>query len=199
MSTTVKLSSVRLSFPVFWEAKDFEGDGKFQYQGTFLFPKLGADGQPSPQATSMLAAIKEACAKKYGEKGEAKFLAYKAAGKIWAVQDGDLKAAGDEMYDAYAGNWYTRAKNKVRPTVVDRNPNKPLNQADGRPYSGCYVNAVIEVYAYDTAGGGVSCSLLGVQFEKDGDAFGGSTPVKPDVFADLGVPEGGASTEGSLF
>ena len=199
MSTTVKLNSVRLSFPVFWEAKDFEGDGKFQYQGTFLFPKKGEDGKPSPQALLMLAAVKEACTKKYGEKGEAKFQAYKAAGKIWAVQDGDVKAAEDDAYDAYAGNYFTRAKNKVRPTVVDRN-RAPLSAADGRPYSGCYVNAVVEVYAYDTAGGGVSCSLLGVQFEKDGDAFGGSTPVKPDAFEDLAVPGSGeVPADGSLF
>jgi hypothetical protein len=72
--------------------------------------------------------------------------------------------------------------------VLDRDKT-PLVQADGRPYSGCYVNASVEFYAYDNNGKGIAATLKGVQFFKDGDAFTGGGVASPDDFDDL-------STEG---
>ena len=47
---------------------------------------------------------------------------------------------------------------------------------DGIIYSGCYVNALIDdsFYCYTNYSGGVSASLLGVQFAGDGESFEGS-------------------------
>ena len=44
-------------------------------------------------------------------------------------------------------------------------------------YRGCYVNALIEVYAMDQYGDQVNAKLVGIQFRRDGDAFG-SAPAR---------------------
>jgi len=62
-----------------------------------------------------------------------------------------------------------------------------LKEESGRPYSGCYVNANIEVWAQDNSfGKRINAQLKGVQFYRDGDAFSGSAPSSPDEFDDVG-------------
>jgi hypothetical protein len=74
----------------------------------------------------------------------------------------------------------------VRPTVINRD-RTPLTAADGVIYSGCHGNVQVEVWAQDNSyGKRINAQLLGVQFTRDGDSFGGGTqPAKPDDFADL--------------
>lgn len=53
-------------------------------------------------------------------------------------------------------------------------------------YSGCYVNAKIQLWAQDnTYGRRINASLLGVMFARDGEAFGGSAPAKAEDFAGM--------------
>jgi hypothetical protein len=93
-----------------------------------------------------------------------------------------------EVYEGFEGTFHLNASNKVRPTVIDRNKAQ-LTQADGRPYGGCYVNMLVEIWAQDNNfGKRVNASLKGVQFVKDGDAFAGGTVASPDDFEDLGIP-----------
>lgn len=44
------------------------------------------------------------------------------------------------------------------------------------PYSGCYVNAIVRIYAYDGSGKGhpnrINCSLEALQFKRHGESFG---------------------------
>ncbi len=62
--------------------------------------------------------------------------------------------------------------------------------ADGKPYSGCYVNGIVDIWAQDNGfGRRLNATLKGVQFVKDGDAFSGGTAVSADAFDDLGVDE----------
>jgi hypothetical protein len=98
----------------------------------------------------------------------------------FSFQDGDTKS-----YDGYEGMMALSAKSGVRPLVIDRD-RSPLTEADGKPYAGCYVNASVEFFCYDSSGVGVSASLAGVQFVRDGDAFGGGAAAKADEFDDLG-------------
>jgi hypothetical protein len=68
----------------------------------------------------------------------------------------------------------------------------PLVSADGRPYSGCYVNAQVEVWAQDhkSFGKRINAQLLGVQFVEDGDSFqAGAPPANPEDFGDLSADE----------
>ena len=77
---------------------------------------------------------------------------------------------------------FISARSKSRPTVVDRDKT-PLTEQDGRPYGGCFVNAIVELWAQDNQfGKRINATLAGVQFLKDGDAFGGSRPADPDEF-----------------
>lgn len=109
-----------------------------------------------------------------------------------ALHDGDDK----QKYEGFPGNFYLSPSNDTRPTAVDRDKS-PLTKDDGKLYSGCYVNAKVEIWVQDNNyGQRVNATLLGVQFVKDGDAFGaGAPPANPDDFPDLDA-EGGDEDDG---
>ena len=68
-----------------------------------------------------------------------------------------------------------------KPTVYDGFRNKVTEASKNPIYRGCYVNAVVEFYGDDRYSAGVFCKLVGIQFRKDGDAFG-SAPARADDF-----------------
>lgn len=111
-----------------------------------------------------------------------------------ALHDGDDKS----NWAGFEGNLYLSPSADTRPTVVDRDRTQ-IDKDDGRIYSGCYVNVKVEIWTQDNNyGERVNATLLGVQFVKDGDAFGaGSPPANPDDFPDLDA-EGGDEDD-SLF
>jgi hypothetical protein len=71
------------------------------------------------------------------------------------LHDGDEKAE----YEGFPGNFFLNAANKARPAVIDRD-RSPLIQADGRPYAGCYVNAVIDIGRRTTTSANASTHRL---------------------------------------
>ena len=74
-------------------------------------------------------------------------------------------------YDGYSGTMSIKASNGKRPM----------------PYSGCYVNAVLNLWFQDNSfGKRINASLTGVQFAKDGAPFGeNSSSASVDDFSDL--------------
>ncbi len=163
----VTLKNVRLSFEnVFTEQVMTDKEtGKVtkKFKANFLIPK-------TDKATVQMMddAIDDAIFAKWGDDPP------KLKDEKLCMRDGD-----DENYDGYADHMYVSASNSKRPTVVGRDK-KPLVQADGVIYSGCYVNAVIRIWAQDNAyGKRVNASLEAVQFYKKGDAFG-APPVDID-------------------
>jgi hypothetical protein len=70
--------------------------------------------------------------------------------------------------------------------VIDRDKS-PLTAEDGKPYSGCYVNCSLELWAQDNSyGKRINAQLGGVQFFKDGDAFsGGGSAADADDFDEI--------------
>lgn len=121
--------------------------------------------------------------------------AMKGKGKPWldalenskrCHRNGDSRVTrGGDPYEGYEGVWYVAAKSKARPLIIDANK-APLTAADGKPYSGCYANVVIEIYAMvDPKKKGVHAAIKSVQFVKDGDAFGGGAPSSPDDFDEI--------------
>lgn len=92
-----------------------------------------------------------------------------------------------DVYDGFEGMHWIQASNGTKPTVMDRNK-APLTAQDGRPYAGCYVIATLDVWAQDNKyGQRINASLLGVQFDRDGDAFSGGARPDDDDFDDLGA------------
>ncbi len=177
MKITIK--NVRLAFPDLFVATAFEQGQEPKYGATFLVPKN------SPQIKEIENAILEIAATKWGQKHKAVLDSIRTNPNKFCFNDGDLKSE----YDGYAGCMSLSAKNKARPLVVDRDKT-PLTQADGKPYAGCYVHASVEFWAQDNQWGkGIRCTLRGVQFYKDGDAFSGGAPASPDEFDDLSVED----------
>jgi hypothetical protein len=169
------LKNVRAAFLNAFEAKAFEGGGGDpSFGGSFLVPPT------HPQVKEIDAAIEAVAKEKWGAKATETLKQLRAKDKV-CFRNGDDKAS----YDGFDGNMYVAASSKTRPLVIDRDKT-PLVQSDGRPYSGCYVVASLEIWAQDNQyGKRVNATLKGVQFYADGDAFSGSTPASPDDFDDL--------------
>lgn len=178
MATEVRLNNVRLSYPHLFQPNKFDpSDTKSpaKFRATFL---LAAD---HPDMAKLKAAITQEAKNLWKEKAGQVIASIKDnPNKYPILQDGNKKGG-----DGYEGNWSVAASHTMRPRIVDRDGKTPLVEADARPYAGCFVNAVIDVAAMTKMGNGVYGYLKGVQFVKDGDAFGGGAPLAEDAFAPL--------------
>lgn len=177
MATKVKLQNVRLSFPDIFEPGEYEGQRKFG--ATFLITP-GSD-----QDKAIRAALDAEAKEAFKDKGPAILKAAIAGGnQKCCYWDGNSKT-----YDGYADMMALTTKrneDKGRPLVIDKNKS-PLAAVDGKPYAGCFVNASVEFWAQDNKfGKSVRCTLLGVQFAGDGDAFSAGSVASEDDFDDLG-------------
>ena len=175
----VHLKDVRISFANIFEPKQVQGQGEAKFSAAFLFPRT------HPATAELTAAIQAAAKEKWGAKADEVLKALKASDKLCA-HDGDSKSDAD----AYPGNLFVNASNKVRPLVIGPQ-REPLVATDGKPYSGCYVNAIIEVWPQDnTFGKRVNASLLGVQFLRDGERLAGGGVAAADDFEALPAAAG---------
>ena len=169
----VQLKNVRLAFADIFQPTDFNGDGNFKFRATLLIPKN------SDAHKAVSDAIKQVAQETFKEKADKTLQQIKAADNL-CLRDGDLKD-----YDGFEGNMSLSATNKARPSLFDRDGKTQLVEADGKPYNGCYVNAIVDVYAYTKYGQQINCSLLGLQFAADGDAFSANRPAQAGEFDDL--------------
>jgi hypothetical protein len=148
----ISLKKVRLSFPALFEKVSnpkFPGEPKFE--ATFLINKKTQKDivETIDKAIDELLASNKA----------------KAATTKICFKDGDEKE-----YDGYAGHMSLKARSSVRPTVVDRLTH-PITAEDEKIYPGCYVNAVVDLWFSKNYGAIIGATLLGVQFDSDGEVF----------------------------
>jgi len=177
----VTLNNVRLSFPHIFEPQASEG-GEPKYNCTLIIEPGSAN------AKALSAAVEQVSKEKWGVKADSTLAALRKNDKVCYRESEKTNGSGD-VYDGFEGKHYVSASDKARPTVVDRD-RTPLTAADGKPYGGCYVNAVVDVWPQDNGyGKRVNASIKALQFVKDGDAFGGSAPVSADEFEDLSASE----------
>ena len=163
----IKLNNVRLSFPSLWRKAVFGGD-ETKYEGTFLLDKK----THAEVIKEIQAGIKAINADKH--KGKSL-----AADKV-CLKDGDTID-----YDGYAGNMSIKASSTKRPMVIGTD-RSPLTEDDGKPYAGCYVNAIVELWGQKNQfGERVNANLLAVQFAKDGEPFGDGVTASVDDFDDI--------------
>jgi hypothetical protein len=161
----IKLKNVRLSFPSLFHKAAFQGN-ETKYEGTFLLnKKTHADS-----ITEIQSAIAEKI--KTDLKG-----AKLGADKI-CLKDGD-----ELDYDGYAGHFRIKGANGKRPLVIGKDKS-PVTEDDNVFYAGCYVNAIIELWAQDNGfGKRINANLLAVQFAGDGEPFSdGGSSVGVDDF-----------------
>ena len=146
----IKLQGVRLSFPSLFRKAVFQGE-ETKYEATLLLDK--------EKHAASIAEINEAIKKGIADN----FKGAKIPADKICFKDGDTID-----YYGYAGCMSIKASNNKRPKLIDRDKSQ-LTEDDGKLYAGCYVNAVIELWAQNNAfGKRVNANLLGVQFFKDG-------------------------------
>lgn len=170
------LKDVRLSFPDLFEPKAFKDNPDKRFGANFLI----VPGSENHKAIE--AAIVSQAKEKFEKKADAMLNSFRGNANKTCYLDGNTKE-----YQGYEGHMCLSARRKEtdgRPKVVDRN-GAPLAAADGKPYSGCYVNAIVDIYAQTGQYPGIRCSLLGVQFVRDGESFGGAVHLGDDAFEDL--------------
>ncbi|MBK6587896.1 MAG: DUF2815 family protein [Acidobacteria bacterium] len=163
---------------------------------TKVYKVTSVDGKNVRTPITAAAAMIEVANETWKGKGKEMLAALESSKKCLRNGDARLSSSG-EVYVGYEGKLYFSAKNATRPTILDKDKT-PLTEADGKPYSGCYVNASIEIYGMsDMKKKGVHASLKGVQFHSDGESFGGGGVASPDEFDDLGDTGGGAASSTS--
>lgn len=182
----LKLKNVRLSFPQLFVPK-----GIRQADGTMSDPKYNASflfGRDHPQFKEISDAIVSVAKEKWPTTWQVHVKAAKAQDKL-PIHDGDLKT-----YAGYAGNVFLTAGSKNPPDCRDADPSIRLGASNaGRLYGGCYVTAIVSLWAQDNQWGKrVNCELLGVQFVRDGDAFRAGETTADDDFEDLSTEDTGA-------
>lgn len=170
----IKLKNVRLSFPEIFHKKSFQG-GIPAYSAAFLMDKSTPEGKAAIK--TLTDAIKKLAMDTWGEiPPNAKPGAAKCC-----FRDGD-----DKDLAGYPGHMYISTRNgKVRPQLANRD-NSPIVEEDGVLYPGCYVNAIVSLWAQDnTWGKAINANLVGIQFVKDGEAFGAVAPPIRDLFDEI--------------
>jgi hypothetical protein len=182
--TRFRLDNVRVDWPNLFRGEQFQGTGAFRCGAALIVPT------DHPQLPVINAAIDEAAKAKLKDGGKAALFlkSARAKGKV-CLSDGDLKAAKNPHYE---GTWVLSANCKggdteaecEKPTVYDQFRNQVTDPQKNPIYRGCYVNALVEIYADNRYGEQVNCKLVGIQFRKDGDAFG-SAPARADDFDDV--------------
>lgn len=187
-SNKVILTDVRASYLYVFQpfkGKNDKGGDTSSYTGHFIF------AQDSENFARVQTAIRQAATNKWGAKAAEMLKALSGQDRL-CLHRGDISKPGE---DAYAGMLYVSSNGKKRPTVIDGD-RSPLVEADGRPYSGCYVNAIVDIWAQDSSWGKrINAQLAGVQFVRHGEAFGGGRVAAPEEFgvvagdADSAAPE----------
>lgn len=175
---SVMLKNARIAFAEgVFKPSQFEGTGEPRYSFTLLVDR-GSENDKALQFE-----IKQAAVRQWADKADLIMESIPKGPQARCYYNGDLKD-----YDGFKG---MNALSCVRPQkkgpvlVIDRDRSE-LTANDGRPYSGCYVNAKVQIWAQDNKyGKGIRCTAVTVQFVKDGDAFGGGGPATADGFEEV--------------
>lgn len=178
----VRLENVRLSFCDALFELESVNEGKPRYGSNFLIDPSTPSGKKND--AKIRKAIEEVKAEKWGDNQP------KLKPNLIAYRDGD-----EESWDGYADRWYvssSRAEKLGPPVVVDRNPKIVLTAKSGKPYAGCYVNAIVRFWAQDDKefGKRINATLEAVQFYADGDSFGAAKVDATKAFEDFGDDDG---------
>lgn len=149
----IKIPSARLSFPSLFQMASFGGESTGKFEATFILDKKDHAKQIEEIETAIAKLQKE--------------LKVKLASDKLCLKDGDEMERPE-----YQGKMTIKASTKKRPMVINRDKT-PITEDDNVIYAGCYVNAIITLWAQNNSyGKRVNAQLDGVQFVRDGEPFG---------------------------
>ena len=150
----IKMQAVRLSFPSLFNTAKFGGEDTGKYEATFVLDKV--------EHAEVIAGIKAQIEKLMKEELKSKVPSDKLC-----LKDGDEMGRPE-----FEGKYTIKASTKKRPLVINRDKS-PITESDNVIYAGCYVNAIVSLWAQDNKfGKRINAQLDGVQFCRDGEAFG---------------------------
>ncbi len=173
--STITTGKARASYVNVFTPQEPVGGGEPKYSVTLLIPKTDV---------TTLNAIYAEIERAKQEGVSRVFNGTMPANVNLPIHDGDgLKQNGEPFGEECRGCMVLRTSSKNQPTVVDINVQPILNSRD--VYSGCYVRASVDFFAYNQGGNrGISCGLNAVQKIEDGEplvsrvtaqeAFGGN-------------------------
>ena len=170
----LKIMGARLSFASLYQAVEkFGGEPKFS--AVFLVDKTTDEGKQA------LADFKDICRQIEKEHFKGKEL---PLDKL-PIKPGD-DDDGNPKYDGWGGMLAISAANKKRPVIVGRK-RQPVADGDAdAPYSGCYVNCIVDLWPLTGQyGPRIVASLEAIQMAKDGEPFVASTVNVETDFDDV--------------
>lgn len=178
MGTKVKLQNVRLFFNDLFEAKAFQPGDTPRYSAVFGVPK-----SDKKQLALLEAAFKAEATEGWKTKADVMLKSFRPQSGKFCLRDGD-----DVTWEGAEGCMVLTAHRKQsdgRPNVRDAR-NTQIAPEDGTIYSGCYVNAYVDIWGQTKKDmSGIRCSLIGVQKYADGDSFSGAAKPSDDDFEDI--------------
>lgn len=171
----VQVNNARLAFADLFERGSYEGQD-VGYGATLLLKKN------DPQLAELQAIAKKVHEAKWP--GKKVRLARESP-----FRDGEEK---DHLAGFDSSVVFFRANSRqAKPNVFDRDGGK-LTQDDGIPYAGCYVDAIIDIYAQDNKfGKAINIGLAAIRFRAHGEAFAGGAPAGADDFEGFEEEGGG--------
>lgn len=181
----IRLQNVRIAFPAIDKPEAF-GDGEPAFQGKFIILPKSKNSQAIKEA--MLAVAKE----QWKEKAAAVTQMLKDDKKVCYIEAPYRSKKTGEVYSGFEGMHSLSTRSKTQPTVFTKSGLAVTDPREMKSliYSGCFVHAKVQLWAQDNKWGRrINCSLLGVMFAVDGEAFGGATPASAADFADLASEE----------
>lgn len=170
---TVRLTDVRLSY--FYGFEPYEGDNGASYCSHFILSPTHDD------VAKIKAAQRAAAIAMWKDKAEEMLNALAGQDRL-CLHNGNVSKPG---IDGYKDMLYVSGNSKKRFTIIDGD-RSPLTAADGRPYSGCYANAIVQIWAQANKWGKrINAQIAGVQFLRHGESFGGGRTASPEEFSDI--------------
>ena len=171
--TRFTLNNVRASFLNIWQKAIFEGK-ETKYEGTLLINKE----EQADQIETVEKAIMAALLAEFGEESKIPKI-LKGNGDKVCLRDGD-----ESEYDGYEGHMSFKASNKMQPAVLDLNK-QPVTEDQNLIYSGCYVDAVVDIWIQNNQyGKRVNANLYALRYRGEGAPFGGGR-IPKDVESDF--------------
>ena len=150
----IKMQAVRLSFPSLFNTAKFGGEDTGKHEATFVLDKV--------EHAEVIAGIKVQIERLMKEELKGKVPSDKLC-----LKDGDEMGRPE-----FEGKYTIKASTKKRPLVINRDKS-PIIESDNVIYAGCYVNAIVSLWAQNNNyGKRINAQLDGVQFCRDGEAFG---------------------------
>lgn len=183
----VVLKDVRLSFPhIFEPSASIEGGPK-KFRAAFLIDPETASGKANIKKVE--AAMEKAGIGVWKTKEKADKIRSKLASDRSGLRDGDdcTNKEGD-VYDGYEGMKVISASNGRKPKVLRRDKSVIDSTESAEIYAGCYVNAVVSIWATNAekhGGNGIFATLEIVQYLRKGEPFGASELDEDDYLEDL--------------